>query len=260
VANSGYPSDGAARPTPPLFAGRQSTGGAADSRLERPSPRLHRFAARGLSRGMAVAAGFEDDRRMGPAVRRRGRRDGAELRRAAGANPLRRRGGRIRVAAWTLAVPAVLGLSATAIAVGVWVFDSVHDPDLTVTATTARQAFLLPADRYTAMPRWVVPVAWSERSGKVHRGTVKVSSRLSAGVAIPVGLAPDGSLRHQPPPVADAWVRAAVTGLAVEAVGGAAVWSAVSAARRAAERTRLGSWDTAWAQWDGHLPGRNGGR
>ncbi|HEX3827471.1 MAG TPA: hypothetical protein VHV82_09395 [Sporichthyaceae bacterium] len=193
-------------------------------------------------------------------MRWRGRRYGAELRRAAGADPLRRRGGRIRIAAWALAGPAALGTTAGAIAVGVWVFDSVRDPDRTVPATTARQALLLPADRYTAMPRWVVPVAWSERSGKVHRGTVKVSSRLNAGVAIPVGLAPDGSLRHQPPPVADAWVRGALTGLAVEAAGGAAVWSAVSAARRAAERTRLGSWDTAWTHWDGYLPDRNGGR
>jgi hypothetical protein len=185
------------------------------------------------------------------------RRPGAELRRAAGANPLRRRAGLIRGAAWGLVLPGAAGVSVGAVAVGVWVFDSVRDPDRAVTATATATAYPQPADRRSAVPGWLVPVTWSDSSGGAHQGTVKVSSRLAKGAPVEVGLAADGSLRHQPPPAGDAWVRAGLAGVGVAAVGGVTGWACLAGARRSAERNRLRSWEVAWAQWAGRLPGHD---
>jgi hypothetical protein len=192
---------------------------------------------------------------MGPAAR--WRRDGGALRGAAGADPLRRRAARIQAAAWVLAVPGALGVTAGALAAGVWVFDSARDTDRSVTATSTAPAYRVPVDNRGSVAHWVVPVAWSDGDGGVHRGTVKVSSRLPTGVPVAAGLARDGSLRYEPPPEADAWVRSGVAGAGVAAAGGLAVWAGLAAAGRAAERNRLGSWEVAWVRWAGRLPGHD---
>lgn len=184
---------------------------------------------------------------------RHGKRAGDDnLGRLARRHPLRRRAERIRHTARGLAALLGIGVAASAVAAGVVVFHTVRDPDRAVSATTEAQAYLRPSPVYGVMARWAAPIIWRDAAGVAHRGTVDVSSRLPAGVRVPAGLSAAGTLRHQPPPIADAWVRALLTGGVLAGAGVLVARRALPAAHRTADRAQLDSWDQSWAQWNAH--------
>lgn len=165
-------------------------------------------------------------------------------------HPRRRRAWQIRLTATGTAALIGGGTAIGSIAAGVAMFEAVQSGDRAVLATSTTEAHVkprgLPGDRV----RWESPVAWTDESGRTHRGTVEVSYRLPAGRPLPAGLAADGTLRQQPVPVVEAALRGILTAAAVAAVGGLVLRWVVPVGRRRAEDARLQSWDGAWADWN----------
>lgn len=171
-------------------------------------------------------------------------------------HPSRRRAWQIQLTAMGTAALIGSGTVIGSIVAGVAVFEAVQSGDRTVLATSTAEAHVkpqgLPGDRV----RWESPVAWTDESGRTHRGTVEVSYGLPAGRPLPAGLASDGTLRQQPVPTVEAALRGILTATAVTVVGGLVLRWVVPVGRRRAESARLQSWDSAWADWNPRPPGR----
>jgi hypothetical protein len=174
---------------------------------------------------------------------------GSDLARAIRNDQMRRRARRLRVATWALLGLGGFGATGGAVATGWGIYDRVSDPDRSVTATTSAESTMRPVEGYGVAPRWLSPVSWTDRSGGVHRGEIAVSMRLAAGVPVAAGLTASGTLRHEPPPAADAWVRALLAAGAVEGIAVLLLWQGRSVGRRRVEAVRLRSWDRSWAEW-----------
>lgn len=171
-------------------------------------------------------------------------------------HPARLRARRIQYTAYGLAALIGTGTVVGAIAAGVVVFEATRDTNDDVVATTEAEAHLRPRDYPGDRLRWAAPIVWIDAAGVAHRGTIDVTHQLPAGARVPAGLAPDGTLRSEPVPMAESALRGVLTASVIGAAGALVVRVIVPAARRRAESGLVQSWDLTWADWNSRSHGQ----
>ncbi|MEU3514847.1 hypothetical protein ABZ770_06095 [Streptomyces sp. NPDC006654] len=180
-------------------------------------------------------------------------------------NPLRRRSDVIE--GWIIAVGWILAV-ACAVFAGVTAA-RVTDAASAARASQVHAATAVVTDGTPGVPAgdgkygdWQVRAAvrWTDPDGSVHTGQAVVPAGAPAGTRVPIWADRAGHVVGAPVSATAATVQAALTGILVGPLAGAAVWAVGKGIRVRLVRRRLAEWDEEWKKTGPRWGNLSGGR